>query len=197
MYFKPESKGRQNFFLVFFAIFPVKPSKVAVFFTLSPLKNDFSNKEWVKYCQKQVKLGKIFNLFHVLTNFFLAFETDLLLRPNLGASHDATDAPSHTSMRVVDIPSTSDILISLAFSPGRCWECYGAAPFGRFQKARPRDPKIPPPQLHRGKFGHRCRRRGQRWQRSQSDQQSGKTLSQPFFYSQITLTLSRITASLM
>ena len=45
-----------------------------------------------------VKLGTIFNFFHVLTNFFLAFETELLLRPNLGASHDAPDAPSHTSM---------------------------------------------------------------------------------------------------
>jgi len=29
---------------------------------------------------------------------FLAFETELLLRPNLGASRDAPDAPSHTSM---------------------------------------------------------------------------------------------------
>jgi len=29
---------------------------------------------------------------------FLAFETELLLRPNLGASRDASDAPSNTSM---------------------------------------------------------------------------------------------------
>ena len=39
------------------------------------------------------------NFFHVLTHFFLAFETKLLLRPNIGASRDAPDAPSHTSMR--------------------------------------------------------------------------------------------------
>ena len=33
-------------------------------------------------------------------NFCLAFETELLLRPNIGASANALDAPSHTSMVV-------------------------------------------------------------------------------------------------
>ena len=40
---------------------------------------------------------------------FLAFETELLLRPNLGASRDAPDAPSHTSMKGLEEDSPSYI----------------------------------------------------------------------------------------
>ena len=50
--------------------------------------------------ENYVKLGKIFNFLDSSTNSFLAFESKLLLRHNLGASVAAPDAPSHTSMLI-------------------------------------------------------------------------------------------------
>ena len=49
------------------------------------------------YKKKSVIKKKWLNSSKILI-FFPAFETELLLRPNLGASRDAPDAPSHTSM---------------------------------------------------------------------------------------------------
>jgi len=43
--FKPKYKAKPNFWF----FFPEKFSRMAVFFTLSSLKNDFSENNWVKY----------------------------------------------------------------------------------------------------------------------------------------------------
>ena len=59
------------------------------------LQNDLQNTVSLK------KLGKIANffIFSKFSIFFLSpFETEWHLRPNLGASRDAPDAPSRTSM---------------------------------------------------------------------------------------------------
>ena len=60
----------------------VKPTKivVCVFFIL---EIEFSDNYWENY---GYILVKFFYFFHVLANFVLAFETELLLRPNIGAS---------------------------------------------------------------------------------------------------------------
>ena len=60
-----------------------------------PYQNDLQNTVLLK------KLGKIANffIFTKFSTFFLSpFETEWYLRPNLGASHNAPDAPSRTAM---------------------------------------------------------------------------------------------------
>ena len=52
--------------------------------------------------------------------FFLTFETKLLLRPNLGASRDAPEAPSHTSMTVQKYVFYRDCYPKIGF--GSYWE---------------------------------------------------------------------------
>ena len=89
-----------------------------LFLSLSSLKIDFNvnDNNQVKYSKILVRILVESSIFIVFANFFLAFETELHLTPNLGASADAPDALSHTSMMTLSFDRRFPFLGRIRFS---------------------------------------------------------------------------------